>query len=84
MSLRKSGSPPVRIRIGRENEAIWSMRPKQVSVERSSGDESSVAVARQWTQRRLQPRVVSQKMSRGRRSADAGGMFDGIVMATEC
>src|SRR6185437_12845944 len=34
-------------------------------VARSAGDISSVAVARQWMQRRLQPLVTSQKISRG-------------------
>jgi hypothetical protein len=35
------------------------------SVERSSGALNSVALARQWMQRRLQPLVSSQKINRG-------------------
>jgi hypothetical protein len=34
-------------------------------VERSFGELRSVALARQWMQRRLQPFVNSQKISRG-------------------
>src|ERR1035438_5773297 len=41
------------------------MMSQAASVERSEGALNSVAVARQWTQRRLQPLVNSQKISRG-------------------
>jgi hypothetical protein len=34
-------------------------------VERSEGELNSVAVARQWMQRRLHPLVSSQKINRG-------------------
>jgi len=36
-----------------------------VAVERSLGELNSVALARQWMQRRLHPLVSSQKISRG-------------------
>jgi hypothetical protein len=45
--------------------AIWSMMPSAVAVLRSEGELSSVALARQWMQRRLQPLVTSQKISLG-------------------
>jgi hypothetical protein len=43
---------------------IWSMMFRAVRVGKSVGELSSVAVARQWMQRRLQPLVTSQKTSR--------------------
>jgi hypothetical protein len=36
-----------------------------LAVDRSAGDINSVAVARQWIQRKLQPFVTSQKIRRG-------------------
>src|SRR5271157_5922597 len=41
------------------------MMSQAASVDRSEGALSSVSVARQWMQRRLQPLVNSQKISRG-------------------
>src|ERR1700751_4997855 len=45
--------------------AIWSMMLRAVRVGKSVGELNSVAVARQWMQRRLQPLVTSQKIRRG-------------------
>src|ERR1019366_7659679 len=44
------------------------MMSRARGVERSLGDESSVAVARQCTHRKLQPFVTSQKINRGTKS----------------
>ena len=41
------------------------MMSSALAVGRSAGDINSVAVARQWMQRRLQPLVTSQKIRRG-------------------
>src|SRR5664279_1467346 len=65
MSGRYSGSPPLKTRIGFPNLAIWSMISRALAVGRSWGDINSVAVARQWTHRKLQPLVTSQKINRG-------------------
>src|SRR5215469_3330667 len=65
MSLRNNGSPPLSTRMGCDISAIWSMIVLAVPVERSSGELSSVALARQWMQRRLHPFVNSQKIRRG-------------------
>jgi len=51
--------------MGLPKSAIWEMMFRAFLVGRSAGDISSVAVARQWIQRRLQPLVTSQKIRRG-------------------
>src|SRR5271157_4023066 len=65
MSARYSGSPPLSTRMGLPKSAICEMMSSAFFVGRSSGDINSVAVARQWMHRRLQPLVTSQKTSRG-------------------
>ena len=65
MSARMSGSPPVRIRIGLANEAIWSTSLNASAVLSSPSYGPWTAEARQWTQARLQLRVTSQAMTRG-------------------
>src|SRR5271165_321492 len=58
--------------MGFPKSAIWEMMSSAFFVGRSLGDINSVAVARQWIQRRLQPLVTSQKISRGLNSFFAG------------
>src|SRR5208283_3257103 len=65
ISERNSGSPPLSTRMGVDTVAISSMTSRAAWVERSEGELSSVAVARQWMQRRLHPLVNSQKINRG-------------------
>src|SRR5215469_4689605 len=52
------------MRIGFPKAAICLMISSAWLVGRSSGDISSLAMARQWMQRRLQPLVTSQKIRR--------------------
>ena len=47
MSGRKRGSPPLRTRIGEQNCEICSIKFRALTLGRSVGEESSVAVARQ-------------------------------------
>src|ERR1019366_3918795 len=65
ISCRYRGSPPLSTRMGLPKSAICEMMSSALSVGRSAGDISSVAVARQWMHRRLQPLVTSQKIRRG-------------------
>src|SRR5271166_4731871 len=58
--------------MGFPKSAIWEMMSSAFLVGRSLGDVNSVAVARQWIQRRLQPLVTSQKINRGLNSFFAG------------